>query len=228
VKSARVATCSPTLPASFRQNGMIAVIASAFISPTSATASSVSDGVKRKMLSPATASVPAVLDWLATSTPLASAKDLSPATSALDCGPITTSTPDALNAVICVSAVAGSSFVSLIDALKRRPLPPSARYWFTSSIPISMAALLATPSDAQLPVSENSPPMTISLSAEGAEGSSLQPAAATVEAMRVETTAIRRERAPGVSIIRCEGRPGAVRRPEFFRIPGGRRSAATR
>src|SRR6476660_9205305 len=50
-----------------------------------------------------------------------------------------------------------------MEAVKCIPVLPAARYALTSSMPISIAALLATPSVAQFPVSENNPPMVISL-----------------------------------------------------------------
>lgn len=113
---------------------------------------------------------------------------------------LTISTPASLKAVIPVSAVGGSSFVSFIDAVKCIPALPSARYAFTSSIPISIAAWLATPSDDQLPVSENSPPITISCLA-GATGSSLQPTIASVNANKAESAAPRRRRTPSDVIV---------------------------
>src|SRR3954447_6675995 len=65
-----------------------------------------------------------------------------------------------------------------------------------------MAALLVTPSDDQLPVSEKTPPSTISLSMRGMVPLSSQPAAAA----SATSTAVRRAlRAPGDLGIFMEG-----------------------
>ena len=62
----------------------------------------------QKTLSPAMANVCAVLPWLTSSTPRRRASTLKPATSALDCGPITTRTPSRANRPSSRSATSAS------------------------------------------------------------------------------------------------------------------------